>query len=1023
MADLNKVIKLDIQVGTGQVTQFEGTLEQVIQKIEDTKEATKDFRDELGKPIEVNVEINGVKQSAKDVENLTNELKQLKTAEEAQTKAAKDVNASFDEVYGDLKPLTARLGEAEDRLYELALAGQQTTQEYQDLLAATANYRRTQIETDLAVDAASQTFAQKLGGSLQAVAGAFAIAQGAAGLFGSENEDLEKAILKTQQALALVQGIDAFKQGLPSLKAFAKEIGLNTVLTKANAAANALTARSFKLMGISVETTSLSFKALKGAIAATGIGLLVVALGELVANFDKIQEFFGGATQAQKDFNAAVTEGQTKIYEESQAINANVKVLNDQNASLEVKKEAYKQLQEDVPALRDYTYEEAVATGVLTKAINLQIEAIKARAFAEVFAKKAAEEAGKQAEINNRTTEESLSFYDKTVATFATLFSAYGSLGGQYVKVTRAAKNNAEETEKSVKAQQIYTGEFEKYTKLALEAEAQLAEIEKAGTDNANKKKNATKNAQDADAKYREQQKKNAKAAYDEAVLQANKQRDLDLAAAKTAEERVAAETKYIDAIKVAKDNLAKANFKATEKEKRDANALALELYNIDKEAIDGKKTLNDEIKKLNEDRALSEQERIKKFKELTANASAQDLDNLEKSLQGQLDAIDESNAEEVQKAKELRLQLLAVQKQKALDAEAARSTGVISELEKQRDEELKLYEGQAVKQKQIAELYNAQIEAEKKQSGENIVAITQEYADQGVQVEKDAKDKKVELSKEEAEEKKDLQQQVFDKSVELANALADLAQAILEVQTKRIEDEYEKRKNDQERLNDKLTSNEELTAEQRAELERRNAEELTKIEEEKAAKLKEVKKKQADIDLAITTANIIAQTAQAVISVNASPAVNADVTQTLRTILTALVIGIGAAQLATAVAQRQAIQGLARGGMVYGPGTETSDDIPVLLSNGEAVINAAAVKRFSPILSAINESTGGAPIRPKFAAGGVIAATPGQVNISNINDIAAVAGQSAIRAYILSSDVASDSVKNSRLVRQSRIK
>ena len=34
----------------------------------------------------------------------------------------------------NLQPLTTRLGEAEDRLYELALAGDTTSKEYQELL-------------------------------------------------------------------------------------------------------------------------------------------------------------------------------------------------------------------------------------------------------------------------------------------------------------------------------------------------------------------------------------------------------------------------------------------------------------------------------------------------------------------------------------------------------------------------------------------------------------------------------------------------------------------------------------------------------------------------------------------------------------------------------------------------------------------------------------------------------------------------------------------------------------------------
>lgn len=52
-----------------------------------------------------------------------------------------------------------------------------------------------------------------------------------------------------------------------------------------------------------------------------------------------------------------------------------------------------------------------------------------------------------------------------------------------------------------------------------------------------------------------------------------------------------------------------------------------------------------------------------------------------------------------------------------------------------------------------------------------------------------------------------------------------------------------------------------------------------------------------------------------------------------------------------------------ASGGLVVGPGTGTSDSIPARLSNGEAVMTAAAVSDWGSVLSAINVSSGGRAI------------------------------------------------------------
>ncbi len=180
------------------------------------------------------------------------DTKQATQAMENLSKATNDVSASFEEVYGDLQPLTTRMGEAEDRLYELANAGQTATQEYKDLLKTVGDYRKVQIQTDMAVDAAATTMAQKFGGSINGVTSGFAVAQGAMGIFGGEAEELEKILLRVQAALAIQQGVQGFTEAIPSIVQFGTAI---------------------KAQAIAALTT------LKGALIATGIGAFVIALG------------------------------------------------------------------------------------------------------------------------------------------------------------------------------------------------------------------------------------------------------------------------------------------------------------------------------------------------------------------------------------------------------------------------------------------------------------------------------------------------------------------------------------------------------------------------------------------------------------------------------------------------------------------------------------------------------------------------------------------------------------------------
>ena len=110
--------------------------------------------------------------------------------------------------------------------------------------------------------------------SLAGVAGGFSAVQGAMGLFGEESKDVEKAILKVQSAMALASGIQAIGESADAFKNM-KAVAVN------------------------------AFNAIKGAIGATGIGLLVVALGTIYAYWDDIKEAVSGVSSEQKKLNDA----------------------------------------------------------------------------------------------------------------------------------------------------------------------------------------------------------------------------------------------------------------------------------------------------------------------------------------------------------------------------------------------------------------------------------------------------------------------------------------------------------------------------------------------------------------------------------------------------------------------------------------------------------------------------------------------------------------------------------------------
>lgn len=144
-------------------------------------------------------------------------------------KSLNRLEASFEDVYGEIQPLTGRIGELEDQLYEMAAAGQQGTKEFQQLANQVGKMKKTILEVDMEVDGLSMTMGQKLGGSIGGLAGGFELAQGAMGAFGVESAKVEEALLKVNSAMAIAQGVQSVKESIPAFKALNAVIMANPI--------------------------------------------------------------------------------------------------------------------------------------------------------------------------------------------------------------------------------------------------------------------------------------------------------------------------------------------------------------------------------------------------------------------------------------------------------------------------------------------------------------------------------------------------------------------------------------------------------------------------------------------------------------------------------------------------------------------------------------------------------------------------------------------------------------------------
>jgi len=157
-----------------------------------------------------------------------------------------------------------------------------------------------------------------LSASLSGVAGGFAAVQGAIGLFGGESKELEKQLLKVQSAMALSQGLQSVGESIDSFKQLGAVVKSSTVFLKANEIATKGAALATRLFGGAVDTTAVSFKVLKGAIAATGIGLLVIAVGFLVEKLMSMGKASKEAADKQKELNEQLSKTTKEVVKQSE---------------------------------------------------------------------------------------------------------------------------------------------------------------------------------------------------------------------------------------------------------------------------------------------------------------------------------------------------------------------------------------------------------------------------------------------------------------------------------------------------------------------------------------------------------------------------------------------------------------------------------------------------------------------------------------------------------------------------------
>lgn len=202
---------------------------------------------------------------------------------------------------GAQKSLKAQLREMKAELSKMEMAGKAGSKAYNELRIKAGELEDQLGDTNAQVKilASDTKIFDGLISGATGVVGAFTAVQGAAALWGGENEELEKTLMKVNGAMAVLQGLQAVAEVLNKDSAFSvvflsKARQADVVATEAQTAATA--AQTVAMNGANVAT-----KLLRIGLASIGIGLIIALVAYLIANWDKLKASMEKILPATKD--------------------------------------------------------------------------------------------------------------------------------------------------------------------------------------------------------------------------------------------------------------------------------------------------------------------------------------------------------------------------------------------------------------------------------------------------------------------------------------------------------------------------------------------------------------------------------------------------------------------------------------------------------------------------------------------------------------------------------------------------
>jgi len=231
----------------------------------------------LNKAIELSKKkLSTLKEGSAEFKKLQQEIKASEIAVQNFGKGTQSLKSELRQIKGEIANLSITLGDLEK-------AGLKGTSQFKTMEAEMLRLRGVAGELNDTIGDVSEEVSRagsdtknldKTVGAVQAVGGAFQAVMGVQALFGSENEDLQKTLVKLNAVMAITTGAQLF---------FSEALKNDSLLYP-------IVTRLQQLWSVAIGTSTGALRVLRVALASLGIGLIIAGITLLVQNFDKVKE-------------------------------------------------------------------------------------------------------------------------------------------------------------------------------------------------------------------------------------------------------------------------------------------------------------------------------------------------------------------------------------------------------------------------------------------------------------------------------------------------------------------------------------------------------------------------------------------------------------------------------------------------------------------------------------------------------------------------------------------------------------